>query len=368
MTTIPGESICSLSFDPTGTQLLTGSSNGDASVWSAVTGAMVRVLRRGDAVDQVAWSPDSSLVVTGGHDGQEQVWDVASGRLQSEINGIHDKVSSIEFDPASKLVVAAGANGSIVVSDARLGLLLSEFAVPRTVVKTAHFDSTSTRILTASFDGTSRIWNATPAYRRWTSPPMSNDCGFGAALVPDGRFVAIGCRDRATRVYDTARDRLLAELPSVTHVDDGDFTTAFPAVSSHGDRAAIIRGDAVEIYELPGGQLLRKVDHHTAVSAVAFAPGGHDLISGDVLGGTLMTSDGQAPQVLPPATTSIDAIAILTDGRIVVVDAGKRLRVIGANHRAVLADLEISTRAMLLRPTADSRRLITVPAYTVAGG
>jgi hypothetical protein len=38
---------------------------------------------------------------------------------------------------------------------------------------------------------------------------------------------------------------------------EGDFTSAFPAVSGAVDRAAIARGNAVEVYELPGSRLLR---------------------------------------------------------------------------------------------------------------
>jgi hypothetical protein len=45
-----------------------------------------------------------------------------------------------------------------------------------------------------------------------------------------------------TRIWDTAHDQLLAELPSVTQVD-GDFASAFPAVSAAGDRAAIARAN-----------------------------------------------------------------------------------------------------------------------------
>lgn len=78
---------------------------------------------------------------------------------------------------------------------------------------------------------------------------------------PSRRPTAVGCRDRATRVWDTvrnqllaelpsvwdtARDQLLAELPSATPVA-GDFTSASPAVSVAGDRAAIARGNAVEV-------------------------------------------------------------------------------------------------------------------------
>jgi WD40 repeat protein len=62
-------------------------------------------------------------------------------------------------------------------------------------------------------------------------------------------------------------------------------------VTGTGDRAAIARGNTVEVYALPSGQLLRTVVHSAAVSAVAFAPAGHDLISGAVDGSLLLTRD-----------------------------------------------------------------------------
>src|SRR6185295_10754469 len=135
------------------------------------------------------------------------------------------------------------------------------------------------RVIGASWDGTTRVWDATSPYRRWNSPPISDDCGVAPSLEPDRRFIAIDCRNRNTRVWDTARDQLLAELPSVTPID-GDFFSAFPAVSSGGDRAAIARGNTVELYELPGGRLLRTTRHSAPVNAVAFSAVGHDFVSG----------------------------------------------------------------------------------------
>ena len=82
-------------------------------------------------------------------------------------------------------------------------------------------------------------------------------------------MVAVGCKDHPTRVWDTAHERQVAELPS-TSVVIGDFLSASPAVSSPGDRAAIVLGDEVEVYEIPSGRLLRTIAHHAAVDAVAF--------------------------------------------------------------------------------------------------
>jgi WD40 repeat protein len=354
-----------LSWDPTGPRLLTGSAEGDVSIWAFPSGSRLRRLREsGEQVNRIAFSPNGELVVVASEDGAEQVWDAASGKLRSQSNYLHSKIRSIEFDRTSTFVVASGTSGSVAVSDAALGMPITVIDGPRNDVTIAHFDPSARRVITASWDGTARVWDATAPYRRWSSPPISNDCGVISSLEPDRRFIAVGCIDHPTRIWDTAHGQLLAELPSVTQVA-GDFASAFPAVSAAGDRAAIARANTVEVYELPGGRLLRTIAHSAAVNAVAFAGGGRDLVSGAVDGSLLVTRDNGAQLALPIFSGGIDAAGFLPDGRVVAADAQRRLRVYDPGG-AVLADLEISARVRTLRMSWDSGRLITVPSSTRA--
>jgi len=359
--TIAGPGVSHLSWDPTGPHLLTGSAEGDASIWAIPSGQRIHHLREiGEPVDAVAFSPDGQLVVAASRDGAEQVWNATSGKLQNQGNYLRGKILSIEFDRTSRLVLAAGASGSVVVADAARGMPVSVLDGPRNVVMVAHFDPNARRVVGASWDGTARVWDATAPYLRWSSTPISDDCGLVTSLEPDRRFVAIGCIDHPTRIWDTDHAQLLAELPSVTQVD-GDFASAFPAVSAAGDRAAIARGNTVEIYELPGDRLLRTIPHGAAVNAVAFATTGHDLVSGAVDGSLLVTRDDAEPLAFAMSPNGIDAAGFLPDGR-VVAGAGKRLRVYDPGG-VVLADLQVIARVRTLRMSLDSRRLITVPSY-----
>jgi WD40 repeat protein len=194
-------------------------------------------------------------------------------------------------------------------------------------------------------DGLAQVWDATSPYLRWNSPPVSDACGISTSLEPDRRFIAVGCGRHNTRVWDTLHDQLLAELPSITSVD-GDKASVFPAVSAIGDRAAIAHGNAVEIYEVPGGRLLRAIHHPAAVNTVAFANAGHDLVSGAVDGSLLVTRGDRDPIALPTSPDGIDVAGFLADGRVVAA-AGKRLRVYDADRNTVLADIEAPTRAMV---------------------
>jgi len=362
---IPGPAFYRLSWDPNSPRLLTGNVKGDASIWAIPSGERIHHLREsGEPVDAVAFSPDGQLVVVASRDGAEQVWDAMSGKLRSQGNYLHGKILSVEFDRNSTLVVAAGASGSVAVADAALGMPVTVLDGPRSVVRVAHFDPTSRRVVGASWDGTARVWDATAPYRLWSSPPISDDCGIVSSLEPDRRFIAIGCLDHPTRIWDTDQAQVLAELPSVTQVD-GDFASAFPAVSVAGDRAAIARGTTVELYELPGNRLLRTIQHGAAVNAVAFASAGRDLVSGDVAGSLFVTRDNGALLALPISPTSaggIDAAGFLPDGRVVAADAQRRLRIY-APDGALLTDLEVSARVRTLRMSLDGRRLITVPSF-----
>ena len=105
------------------------------------------------------------------------------------------------------------------------------------------------------------VMSTTRAIRCYTAEPVGDDCDIGMGSQPDRRFIAVGCRGLPTRVWDTAHDRLLAELPSATPIDAKDFISAAPAVSAAGDLAAVARDTAVNVYSLPGGRLLRTLDN-----------------------------------------------------------------------------------------------------------
>jgi WD40 repeat protein len=335
---------------------------GDVSLFEIPSGQRLRHLRQsGDSIESLAFSSDGELVAAGGRDGTLQVWGTGLGVLRSQLNPRRSRILAVEFDPTSGALLAAYADGTAVVADTAQGLPIAILDGARGALWGARFGPRG-QIVGAFRDGTARIWDATAPYRRWGSEPMSDNCGIVPGVQPDGRFVAVGCGTLPTKVWDTAHDRLFAELPSVTPIASGGFTSAFPAVSAGGDRAAIARGTAVELYALPGSRLLRRIEHAAPVSAVAFAPMGRDLVSGAVDGSILVTRDDGASRALQ-AAAGIDVAELLPDGRVVASDAERHLRVFGPSG-AVLADLEMPVRMMSLR--REGARLVALPSYLAA--
>jgi WD40 repeat protein/serine/threonine protein kinase len=355
-----GPRVRSLSFDPTGSRLVVGTYDGVASIWEIPSGALVRRLRdSGASVDVVAFSRDGALLATAARDGTEQVWDAASGAQRTLFNAHRGKIYAVEFSPTGDRVLSAGADGAVVVSMVATGGPVARLEGPKSFIIAAHFDTEARRVVGASWDGTARVWDATSPYRRWESPQVGAECDTEESLVPDQRFIALSCRRHGTHVWDTARGELLVKLPEVTSVS-GDYSSALPALTANGDRAAIARGNTVEVYALPSGYLLRTIVHSAAVNAVGFAPAGHDLVSGAIDGSLLITHEESDPVALPPSSAGIDAVTILADGRVVAADASRRLRVIGPGRSALLMDLATPTRIRLLRSTSDGSRLVTI--------
>lgn len=358
--TIAGPRVRSLSFDQTGTRLAVGTYDGVTSIWEVPSGLRIRCLRdAGASVDAVAFTRDGILIAAASRDGTEQVWDATSGSLRAQFNAHHDKIYTIEFSSTGDLILSAGEDGAIVVSHVATSMPVARLEGPKSLIIAAHFDPESRRVVGASWDGTARVWDATSPYRRWASPQIGAECDSAESLVPDQRFIALSCRNHGTHVWDTAHGELLAELPNVTSIE-GNQISAFPALTTSGDQAAIARGNTVEIYALPSGQLLRTIVHPAAVSAVAFVPAGHDLVSGAVDGSLMLTHDGADPIALPTSPAGIDAVAILADGRVVAADASDRLRAIDADHHALLMDVTAPFRTRLLRPSSDGKRLVSI--------
>jgi WD40 repeat protein/serine/threonine protein kinase len=360
--TVDGPQVSGFSFDPSGNRIAAATETGKASLWEIATGTVHHLQEVGDSINHIAFSPDGAYIVTASGDGTVRVWDAHVWKLHVDLKSRRGALRWAEFDPTSKLVVSAGGE-NVAISDVATGMPVSVLEGPRGLVLSAHFDPNSRRVIAPSWDGTVRVWDATPAYRQWNSPPLGDECGSDASLDADQRFIAIRC-DKGSHIWDTVTQQRVADLPSGT-APRGEFQPAFPAVSAAGDLAAIAHGADVEIYSLPGQRLVRSITHHAEISAVAFARSGHDLVSASTEGSLLLWRDNREPFELPGFPDGIDAVGFTPDGRVVAASRKGKLRVYDPDRREILAELALpaGSRVRSFRVSADSRRLITI-AYT----
>src|SRR5262249_39605369 len=71
--------VSAVSWSPDGKRLATGSWDGTARVWEAVSSRELLTLGQASAVYSVSWSRDSKRLATASEDGTAKVWDPADG-------------------------------------------------------------------------------------------------------------------------------------------------------------------------------------------------------------------------------------------------------------------------------------------------
>jgi len=357
--------VVGVAFDPTGARLAVVTNVGDVSIWAVPSGTRIHHLQdRGPSIKQVAFSPDGATIVTGHQDGTARLWSSQTGHMLFELKNHRGAIRWAEFDAESKLVVTAASDGVVSISDVTTGMPVASFEGSQAPVMTAHFDPRSRRVISASWDGTARVWSAPSPYRRWISPAIDSDCASDASLDEDRRFIAISCPRHGTYIWDTAHDKLLAELPGVASAAVA--APAFPAISPAGDFAAVAAGNTVAIYDLSTRQQVLNIRHPAAVTAIAFTKTGHDVISGSTDGAVLLTRAGYDSIALPAFPDGISVVGFAPDGRAMAASTAGRLRIYAPAGATQLADIDLAITPRSFRTSSDGRRLIVIPSSVKA--
>lgn len=115
---VQSSGLLSVDFQPDGTRIVGGSSDGAVIVWRASVGSVFRTMRGHtlDVIDTV-YSPGGEQVASVSADGTIRVWDVASGDTVAEPQGATDLASALAYSPDGALLVSVGEDQVINVWD-----------------------------------------------------------------------------------------------------------------------------------------------------------------------------------------------------------------------------------------------------------
>lgn len=221
--------ILAAQLSPNGSDVVTASAAGHATLWRTVVpagtrrvgtrGATVQPVARlphGRAVRSAQFSPDGGRILTASDDDTARVWDAASGGTIGQPLQHRGDVVSAFFNADGSRVVTLSEDKSARVWDAESGAPLTEPMWHERGVGSAMFSPDGERVITASRDGTAVIWDVRPGIALPNSLKMEG-IPYTAQFNPDGRSLLVGVSgsaDRNVRVWNTATNEL---TPPVAH-------------------------------------------------------------------------------------------------------------------------------------------------------
>lgn len=217
LTTVPAHTdwVDSVSFDRSGTRLVTGSDDASITFWDLSHGIphapTARMGDLGGFVYSASFSPDSTTVVASVLSGQVLLIDVRDlarpTRIGDPLTGPKGYVYSAAFSPDGRTIAASGNDKSVwlwdVTDPSRPRPLAGPLVWADGYATNIGFSPDGRYLAAGMTDGTVRLWDVSDrnAPRRWVSLDGVSGNVFGVEFSPDGRYVSGAGADRTLRIW-----------------------------------------------------------------------------------------------------------------------------------------------------------------------
>ena len=230
------DSVTSLAFAPHGDRLATGGRDRAVMLWDldALAAPLERFADFDGAITDLAISGNGVFLAAATAEGDIRLWDQATGE-SSELTGHSERVEAIGFSPDSRQLASVSRDRTVRIWD--LGTaesqVLGQHERPARVVA---FTVDGDRLLTSGADESAHLWSLQGAPDQVLRGHVGtvNDASFA---LGDGRVVSVG-NDKTVRVW-TVSDHGVTPVPRVLrgHKDIVDALAVAP------DGTAVITGD-----------------------------------------------------------------------------------------------------------------------------
>jgi WD40 repeat protein len=185
-----------------GTRLNNVGGPGQATIYDAATGKVIRPFPQPAWVTAAAFSPDGSTLLTGGADGRARLWDVATGKPAIPDVPVSDSVLAVAFSHDGRFFATGSGNGVTRVWNARTGEFTGRAFTQRGWVRQLRFSPDDSILLSAGEEKAARLWDVKSGEP--LGPPLEHqEAAIAAAFSPDGRQIATGGCDKMVRLWET---------------------------------------------------------------------------------------------------------------------------------------------------------------------
>jgi WD40 repeat protein len=301
-------------FSPDGSKIVTAGDDGIARLWNAETGTLLHALKHGGAVTSATFSPRGILLATTSADGSARIWDVATGHRLHRLKHPH-AVKFASFSGDGKLLVTVledPRSRAARVFDVRSGRPLRQL-VQKDGVTSAQFAHSGDLVVTGSGNGVGRVWDARKGKLRFDFSRNPHAILY-AEFSPGDDLIVTTSTDQTGRVWDAKTGEGVTAL--------GNHTASVLRAHFSPDGESVVTASAdhrATVFDVDSGAVVATlVGHKDSVVDAVFNPDGRSIVSASSDGTARLWDPFTDPTLAQVGThrRPITSVAFSPEGRL----------------------------------------------------
>lgn len=153
------DSVYCVSFSPSTSHLVSGSSDGTAVLWDGSTGEKLGSFKGHQlTVRSVCWSPDGKFIATGSNDQRAVIWSLNRFTKRQVLSGLKGWVRDVKWH--GNTIAVGGNDNKVLLFDSRTGKVAQTIETGTAAdISSLSFHYSGNCLASGSFDQMVRIWD-----------------------------------------------------------------------------------------------------------------------------------------------------------------------------------------------------------------